>query len=69
MSRALLQPLHRERGIAVSVHGDGFTAIGPQHELDWVEEKLKASYELTSPSEDDSVQGSMTTRRPPSSTK
>ena len=38
---------HPERGIAVSVHGDDLTAVGPKLELDWSEEKLKARYELT----------------------
>ena len=55
------------RRIAVSVHGDEFTAMGPKNELDWFEPRLKASYELT-------VGGSlgpgpMMTQRPPSSTK
>ena len=37
---------HLERGIAVSVHGDDFTATGPKHELDWFESMMKSHYEL-----------------------
>ena len=38
---------HKVRGIAVSVHGDDFTATGPKNQLDWFEETLKKCYELT----------------------
>lgn len=37
--------VHEARGIACSVHGDGFTITGPKVELDWLEEKLEARYE------------------------
>ena len=37
---------HPERGIAVSVHGDDFTAVGPKPELDRFEKTLRQHYEL-----------------------
>ena len=36
-----------ERSIAVSVHGDDFTAAGPKSQLDWFEGMLGKHYELT----------------------
>ena len=39
--------VHPQRGIAVSVHGDDFTATGPKCELDWFEQTMKGHYELT----------------------
>ena len=38
--------VHREKGIATSVHGDDFTSAGPKCELDWFETTLKGHYEL-----------------------
>ena len=38
---------HGERSIALSVHGDDFTACGPKWQLDWFEEAMKQHYELT----------------------
>ena len=38
---------HPTRKIAVSVHGDDFTATGSKRELDWFEQMLKSHYELT----------------------
>ena len=38
---------HRERAIAVSVHGEDFTAAGPTNQLDWFEGVLRGHYELT----------------------
>ena len=38
---------HRERSIAVSVHGDDFTAAGPKSQLDWFVGVLRGHYELT----------------------
>ena len=38
---------HPTRNIVCSVHGDDFTAAGPNPELDWFEATLKESYELT----------------------
>ena len=38
---------HPTRGVAVSVHGDDFTAAGPKPELDWFEGMLRSHYELT----------------------
>ena len=35
------------RGISVSLHGDDFTATGPNDQLDWFEAKRKSHYELT----------------------
>ena len=37
---------HEARGVACSVHGDDFTSTGPKQELDWLELKLEAKYEL-----------------------
>ena len=37
---------HRERAIAVSVHGDDLTAAGPKSQLDWFEGVLRSHYEL-----------------------
>ena len=34
--------------MAVSVHGDDFTATGPKCELDWFEAIMREQYELTS---------------------
>ena len=39
--------MHAERHIAVSVHGDDFTATGPKRQLDWFEERMRQHYELT----------------------
>ena len=38
---------HAERKIALSVHGDDFTAAGSKPQLDWFEGRMKANYELT----------------------
>jgi hypothetical protein len=38
---------HSERMIALSVHGDDFTAAGPCHDLDWFEGEMQRHYELT----------------------
>ena len=38
---------HPDRGIAVSVHGDDFTATGPKPQLEWFEATLRHHYELT----------------------
>ena len=38
---------HEQRGIAVSVRGDDFTATGPKDQLDWFENRLNENYELT----------------------
>ena len=38
---------HPTRNIAVSVHGDDFTATGPKPQLDWFEGMLRGHYELT----------------------
>ena len=38
---------HGERQIALSVHGDDFTAAGPAHQLDWFGSAMKEHYELT----------------------
>ena len=38
---------HAERGIAVSVHGDDFTATGPKNQLDWFEAMMKSQYGRT----------------------
>ena len=39
--------VHPVRGIAVSVHGDDFTATGPKSELDRFEQVMRQHYELT----------------------
>ena len=39
--------MHPQRHIAVSVHGDDFTATGPKDELDWFQATLESHYELT----------------------
>ena len=38
---------HSERDIVVTVHGDDFTSVGGKPDLDWFEEAMKGSYELT----------------------
>jgi hypothetical protein len=38
---------HPTRRVAVSVHGDDFTATGSKRDLDWFEQTLKSHYELT----------------------
>ena len=38
---------HPGRQIALSVHGDDFTAAGAKFQLDWLEESMKEHYELT----------------------
>ena len=38
--------LHKERGLAISVHGDDFTTCGPKCEIDWFEKLLEERYEL-----------------------
>ncbi len=38
---------HPNRQIALSVHGDDFTAAGAKPDLDWYESKMKEHYELT----------------------
>ena len=48
-SRAEVSPcifVHKNRGIACSIHGDDFTSMGAKVELDWVEGKLEGKYEL-----------------------
>ena len=37
---------HRERKVAVSVHGDDLTATGPADALDWYENAVSAEYEV-----------------------
>ena len=39
--------LYEERGTAVSVHSDDFTATGPKNQLDWYEDELQKHYEVT----------------------
>ena len=39
--------MHAGRHIAISVHGDDFTATGPKRQLDWFEEMMRKHYELT----------------------
>ena len=36
----------KARNMATSVHGDGFTTVGPKAELDWLETKLGSKYEF-----------------------
>ena len=38
---------HEQRQIAVSVHGDDFTACGPADSLDWYEQAVAAEYEIS----------------------
>ena len=38
---------HYDRHITTSVHGDDFTSSGPADALDWLEQSLAESYELT----------------------
>ena len=38
---------HPQRQVALSVHGDDFTAAGAKEELDWFEAELRRKYELT----------------------
>ena len=38
---------HPERNVVVTVHGDDFTTVGAKPDLDWFEESMKQSYELT----------------------
>lgn len=38
--------MHPSQGIAVSVHGDDFTATGPKEELDRFEAMMRSSYKL-----------------------
>ena len=38
---------HNALSIAVSVHGDDFTATGPKNQLDWFEDTFKRHYDLT----------------------
>ena len=38
---------HAQRRIAVSVHGDDFTACGPADSLDWYEKAVSAEYEIS----------------------
>ena len=38
---------HSSRTIAVTVHGDDFTAVGAKTDLDWYEDEMKKRYELT----------------------
>jgi hypothetical protein len=38
---------HKARGIVCSVHGDDFTSCGSKPSLDWLEESIGASYEIT----------------------
>ena len=38
--------VHKLKNLATSVHGDDFTTVGPKVELDWLEAKLEAKYEL-----------------------
>ena len=35
-----------KRGLALSVHGDDFTTVGPKCELDKFEDELESKYEL-----------------------
>ena len=37
---------HAEKGLSVVVHGDDFTALGCDAELDWYEKKLAENFEL-----------------------
>ena len=39
--------VHPGRKIAVSVHGDDFTATGPKDQLDWFQKMMEDHYELT----------------------
>jgi hypothetical protein len=38
---------HAQRRIAVSVHGDDFTACGPADSLDWYEKAVSAEYDIS----------------------
>ena len=38
--------VHRARGLSVVVHGDDFTALGTDPELDWYESQLAKHFEL-----------------------
>ena len=38
--------VHKARNRATSVHGDDFTSVGPNAELDWLESQLEGKYEL-----------------------
>ena len=37
---------HKTRDITVVVHGDDFSALGTDHDLDWYEASLKESFEI-----------------------
>ena len=37
---------HKARGLSVVVHGDDFTALGSDSELDWYEKELAKNFEL-----------------------
>ena len=37
---------HKVRGITIVVHGDGFTALETDNDLDWYENRLKDNFEM-----------------------
>ena len=37
---------HGPRGLAISVHGDDFTTLGLDEDIDWFEGKLQESFEI-----------------------
>ena len=39
-------PFHKERDLACVVHGDGFTCLGSDANLDWYEAQMALSFEL-----------------------
>ena len=58
---------HEERQIAVSVHGDDFTASGPKPFLDWYVSEMQKLYELTiggrlGPGDDDDKEATILNR-------
>ena len=58
---------HVERRIALVVHGDDFTAVGPKRQLDWFLAMLQGHYELTvggrlGPGKDDDKEGRILNR-------
>ena len=38
--------VHKARGLSIVVHGDDFTALGTDPELDWYEKELAKHFEL-----------------------
>ena len=40
--------MHRARDLALTVHGDDFTATGPEEDLQWLEEVFRRKYDINS---------------------